>query len=80
VRGASGHAWCGGGGELTIRGIYGRLYDPETKRTEPAHQVVWRRCFGPIPLGPNGKALVVHHRCRVTLCQRPDHHELRTGR
>ena len=27
-------------GELTIRGIYGWLYDPETNWTEPAHRVV----------------------------------------
>jgi hypothetical protein len=52
---------------------YGRLYDPELKRSDEAHRVVWRRVFGAIP-----DRLTVDHVCRVTLCQRPDHLELVT--
>ena len=49
-------------------GLYGRIYDPAIKRSDAAHLVVWRRCYGPIPRG-----LEVDHKCNVTLCQRPDH-------
>jgi hypothetical protein len=61
-------------GEPTSKdGHYARIYDAVIKRTDYAHRVVWRRCFGPIPAG-----LDVDHVCNVTLCQRPDHLQLLT--
>jgi hypothetical protein len=60
-------------GEPTIKGaggLYGRLYDPQLKRSDAAHLVVWRRCF---PDRPIPKGWTVDHACYVTLCQRPDH-------
>ena len=68
-------------GEPTYRaagGLYGRIYDPSIKRSDYAHRVVWRRCYGPIRIGPNGKPLEVDHLCEITLCQRPDHLEVVT--
>jgi len=68
-------------GEPTIKaagGLYGRIYDPAIKRSDYAHRVVWRRCYGPIPIGPNGKPLEVDHLCEITLCQRPDHLDIVT--
>ena len=60
-------------GEPTIKsagGVYGRLYDPELKRSDAAHLVVWRRCYPDRPI-PQG--WTIDHVCYVTLCQRPDH-------
>ncbi len=65
---------------MPSRGSYGRLYDAAVKRTGYAHRVVWRRVYGPIPNGRNGKPLEVDHLCEVTLCQRPDHLQLLTKR
>lgn len=65
-------------GQPTIKAagnVYGRMYDPALKRSDLAHKVVWRRCYGPIPRG-----LEVDHRCDVTLCQRPDHLQLLSKR
>ena len=45
-----------------------------------AGQLVWRRVYGPIPAGPDGKLLEVGHLCGVALCQRPDHLALKTKR
>ena len=70
-------------GEPTIQaagGLYGRIYDKEIGRSDAAHRVVWRRVYGPIPRGSNGKPLEVDHLCNVMLCQRPDHLELVTKR
>jgi len=43
------------------------------KRSDTAHRVVWRRVYGPIPLGPNGKPLKVDELCRsdVVCAARP---------
>jgi len=61
-------------GEPTSKdGRYGRIYDGVIGRTDYAHRVVWRRCYGAIPRG-----LDVDHMCNVTLCQRPDHLQLLT--
>ena len=54
---------------------YGRMYDPQLKRSGPSHLVVWRRVY---PDKPIHKGWTVDHLCRVTLCQRPDHLELVT--
>lgn len=55
-------------------GGYGNMmiYDKERKKTrcERAHRVSYREFVGPIPAGHD-----VHHKCRVTLCVRPDHLE-----
>ena len=70
-------------GEPTIQSagnVYGRLYDPSIKRSDAAHRVAWRRVYGPIPDGPDGKPLEVDHLCEVTLCVRPDHLNLKTKR
>jgi hypothetical protein len=67
--------WRDGEPTLGGRGIYGRAYDAELGRFDAAHRVVWRRVYGPIPNGEDGKPLTVDHRCGVTLCQRPDHLE-----
>jgi len=44
-------------------GVYGRF------ERQPAHRVVWERCYRPIV----PKTLTVDHRCGITLCERPDH-------
>jgi hypothetical protein len=67
-----------GEGTLNRAGIYGWMYDPATKAMDVMHRIVWRRVYGPIPKGPNGKTLEVDHICKVTLCQRPDHLQLLT--
>jgi hypothetical protein len=43
-----------------------------------AHRVVWRRVYGPIPNGPNGRTLEVDELCEISLCVRPDHLDLKT--
>jgi hypothetical protein len=68
-------------GEPTIQAagnVYGRIYDPAIGRSDAAHRVVYRRCFGEIPKDANGKPLEVDHKCDVTLCQRPDHLQVLT--
>ncbi len=72
--------WTGPKGPDAQTGPYGRLYDPTLKRTDYTHKVVWRRVYGLIPLGANGRPLEVDHKCKITLCQRPDHLELLTKR
>src|SRR5205807_922217 len=59
-------------------GRYGWMYDAAIGRMDVSHRVVWRRVYGPIPTGPNGKTLEVDHKCDITLCQRPDHLRLLT--
>jgi hypothetical protein len=59
-------------------GRYGWMYDAAIKRMDVSHRVIWRRVYGAIPEGPNGKLLEVDHKCNVTLCQRPDHLQLLT--
>jgi hypothetical protein len=66
------------GPTLSNEGVYGWMYDAAIGRMDVAHRVVWRRVFGVIPKGPNGKTLEVDHVCKVTLCQRPDHLRLLT--
>jgi hypothetical protein len=66
------------GPTVSDAGKYGWMYDAARKSMDVSHRVVWRRCFGPIPRGPNGKTLEVDHICKVTLCQRPDHLQLLT--
>jgi hypothetical protein len=66
------------GPTLNSEGVYGWMYDQATKRMDVSHRVVWRRVYGPIPRGPNGKSLEVDHQCDITLCQRPDHLQLLT--
>jgi len=72
--------WTGPKGPDAEKGPYGRLYDATLKRTDYTHKVVWRRVYGPIPCGRNGKPLEVDHKCKVTLCQRPDHLQVLTKR
>jgi hypothetical protein len=70
--------WTGAKGPDAQLGPYGRMYDAALKDMDLVHRVVWRRVFGPIPLGPNGKPLEVDHKCNVALCQRPDYLQLLT--
>src|SRR5205823_2565006 len=65
--------WTGARGPDAQTGPYGRLYDSAAGKTDYAHRIVWRRCYGAIPGGQD-----VDHRCDVTLCQRPDHLQLLT--
>lgn len=49
---------------------YGRLYDPELRRTVPAHRASYEAHVGPIPPG-----LQLDHLCRVRACVNPSHLE-----
>jgi hypothetical protein len=60
--------------------VYRRLYDASIKHSDAAHRVVWRRMYGPIPEGPDGKPLEVDHPVRGDVCEGPDHLMLRTRR
>jgi HNH endonuclease len=53
------------------KGPYGRMYDATIGRTDYVHKIVWRRCHGAIPSGPD-----VDHECNVALCERPGHMQL----
>ena len=46
------------------------MYDRAIGRTDCLHRIVWRRVYGPIPKGQNGKPLEVDELCEVTLCVR----------
>src|SRR5207302_11302275 len=51
------------GPTLNSAGRYGWMYDQAIKRMDESHRVVWRRVYGTIPRGPNGKPLEVDHKC-----------------
>jgi HNH endonuclease len=61
-------------------GRYGWMWDPVLKRMDVVHRIVWRRVYGPIPNGPNGKPLEVDELGEISLCVRPDHLDLKTKR
>lgn len=49
---------------------YGVLWDQRRQNNIPAHVAVYEFAVGPVPKGH-----VVHHRCEVKRCVRPDHLE-----
>jgi hypothetical protein len=70
--------WTGAQQQAAAGKVYGKHYDAAIGRSDQAHRIVWRRVYGSIPRGPNGKPLEVDHKCDITLCQRPDHLQLLT--
>lgn len=66
---------CWGWKGSTVKGGYGKIEDPRTRKATLAHRLSWELHFGPIPDG-----LCVLHRCDNPPCCRPEHLFLGTPR
>jgi hypothetical protein len=66
--------WKGARQQSAAGKVYGKHYDKDIGKSDLAHCIVWRRCYGAIPRG-----LDVDHKCNIALCERPDHLQLLTN-